>query len=156
MKKIIIISIALLALTACESKQVEEVKASSNQSYPVEKLFTVDGITVYRFRDNDRYVYFTNRTGDVQYSNTVIKRGLEKQQKMSRFKQCVTTMGRKINIEEVRGFLEASNRQFEQGGIYLERALFKRDDNGVLTGITLSYEDRTTSDTQETRKEKQV
>lgn len=148
MKKIIIISIALLALTACESKQVEEVKASSNQSYPVEKLFTVDGITVYRFRDNDRYVYFTNRTGDVQYS-------YQKQQKMSRFKQCVT-MGRKINIEEVRGFLEASNRQFEQGGIYLERALFKRDDNGVLTGITLSYEDRTTSDTQETRKEKQV
>lgn len=56
------------ALTACESKQVEEVKASSNQSYPVEKLFTVDGITVYRFRDSDRYVYFTNRTGDVQYS----------------------------------------------------------------------------------------
>nr|UWI41174.1 MAG: protein of unknown function DUF4884 [Bacteriophage sp.] len=38
------------------------------QTYPVEKLFTVDGITVYRFRDNDRYVYFTNRTGDVQYS----------------------------------------------------------------------------------------
>lgn len=152
MKKIIIISIALLALTACESKQVEEVKASSNQSYPVEKLFTVDGITVYRFRDNDRYVYFTERA----MFNTVIKRGLEKQQKMSRFKQCVTTMGRKINIEEVRGFLEASNRQFEQGGIYLERALFKRDDNGVLTGITLSYEDRTTSDTQETRKEKQV
>lgn len=68
MKKIIIISIAPLALTACESKQAEEVKASSNQSYPVEKLFTVDGITVYRFSDNDRYVYFTNRTGDVQYS----------------------------------------------------------------------------------------
>ncbi len=152
MKKIIIISIALLALTACESKQVEEVKASSNQSYPVEKLFTVDGITVYRFRDNDRYV--TSQTERAMF-NTVIKRGLEKQQKMSRFKQCVT-MGRKINIEEVRGFLEASNRQFEQGGIYLERALFKRDDNGVLTGITLSYEDRTTSDTQETRKEKQV
>lgn len=154
MKKIIIISIALLALTACESKQVEEVKASSNQSYPVEKLFTVDGITVYRFRDNDRE-QFTSQTERAMF-NTVIKRGLEKQQKMSRFKQCVTTMGRKINIEEVRGFLEASNRQFEQGGIYLERALFKRDDNGVLTGITLSYEDRTTSDTQETRKEKQV
>lgn len=41
-------------------------------------------------------------------------------------------MGRKINIEEVRGFLEASNRQFEQGGIYLERALFKRDDDGYF------------------------
>lgn len=153
MKKIIIISIALLALTACESKQVEEVKASSNQSYPVEKLFTVDGITVYR--SVTMTVTFTSQTERAMF-NTVIKRGLEKQQKMSRFKQCVTTMGRKINIEEVRGFLEASNRQFEQGGIYLERALFKRDDNGVLTGITLSYEDRTTSDTQETRKEKQV
>lgn len=149
MKKIIIISIALLALTACESKQVEEVKASSNQSYPVEKLFTVDGITVYRFRDNDRYVYFTNRTGDVQYS-------YQKRVGKATENVKVQTMGRKINIEEVRGFLEASNRQFEQGGIYLERALFKRDDNGVLTGITLSYEDRTTSDTQETRKEKQV
>ncbi|MFS2644222.1 hypothetical protein AAH098_15330 [Bacteroides uniformis] len=69
MKKIIIISIALLALRACEAvHKPEEVKASSKQSYPVEKLFTVDGITVYRFRDNDRYVYFTNRTGDVQYS----------------------------------------------------------------------------------------
>nr|UWI14621.1 MAG: protein of unknown function DUF4884 [Bacteriophage sp.] len=154
MKKIIIISIALLALTACESKQVEEVKASSNQSYPVEKLFTVDGITVYRDTVT-MTVTFTSQTERAMF-NTVIKRGLEKQQKMSRFKQCVTTMGRKINIEEVRGFLEASNRQFEQGGIYLERALFKRDDNGVLTGITLSYEDRTTSDTQETRKEKQV
>lgn len=152
MKKIIIISIALLALTACESKQVEEVKASSNQSYPVEKLFTVDGITV--IVSVTMTVTFTSQTERAMF-NTVIKRGLEKQQKMSRFKQCVT-MGRKINIEEVRGFLEASNRQFEQGGIYLERALFKRDDNGVLTGITLSYEDRTTSDTQETRKEKQV
>lgn len=151
MKKIIIISIALLALTACESKQVEEVKASSNQSYPVEKLFTVSRFIV----SVTMTVTFTSQTERAMF-NTVIKRGLEKQQKMSRFKQCVTTMGRKINIEEVRGFLEASNRQFEQGGIYLERALFKRDDNGVLTGITLSYEDRTTSDTQETRKEKQV
>lgn len=99
-------------------------------------------------------VTFTSQTERAMF-NTVIRRGLEKQQKRSRFKQCVT-MGRKINIEEVRGFFEASNRQFEQGGIYLERALFKRDDNGVLTSITLSYEDRTTSDTQETRKEKQV
>lgn len=47
MKKIIIISIALLALIACEAvHKPEEVKASSNQSYPVEKLFTVDNITL--------------------------------------------------------------------------------------------------------------
>lgn len=65
-------------------------------------------------------------------------------------------MNKNLKISEVRAFLASASRQFEQGGIYLERALFKRDDNGVLTGITLSYEDRTTSDTQETRKEKQV
>lgn len=152
MKKIIIISIALLALTACESKQVEEVKASSNHHTPLKNC---SRLTVSRFIVSvTMTVTFTSQTERAMF-NTVIRRGLEKQQKMSRFKQCVT-MGRKINIEEVRGFLEASNRQFEQGGIYLERALFKRDDNGVLTGITLSYEDRTTSDTQETRKEKQV
>lgn len=120
-----------------------------------EKIDNLSRLTVSRFIVSvTMTVTFTSQTERAMF-NTVIKRGLEKQQKMSRFKQCVT-MGRKINIEEVRGFLEASNRQFEQGGIYLERALFKRDDNGVLTGITLSYEDRTTSDTQETRKEKQV
>ena len=70
MKKIIIISIALLALTACESKQVEEVKASSNQSYPVEKLFTVDDITVYRFRDNEtlRLLHKQNGRCSIQLS----------------------------------------------------------------------------------------
>lgn len=78
MKKIIIISIALLALTACESKRVEEVKASSNQSYPVEKLFTVDGITVYR--SVTMTVTFTSQTERAMF-NTAIKRGLEKQQK---------------------------------------------------------------------------
>lgn len=68
MKKIIIITITLFTLTACEPKQAEEVKASSNRFYPVEKLFTVDGITVYRFRDNGHTIYFTNRTGEVKYS----------------------------------------------------------------------------------------
>lgn len=67
MKRIIIITIILFALTSCEPKQVEEVKASSNGSYSVDKLFTVDGITVYRFVDNGRRVYFTNRTGEVLY-----------------------------------------------------------------------------------------
>ena len=45
-------------------------------------------------------------------------------------------------IEAVRAFLIAANTQFEAQGIYLERVLLKRDENGSLTGITLSYEDR--------------
>lgn len=45
-------------------------------------------------------------------------------------------------IDAVRAFLIAANKQFEDQGIYLERVLLKRDENGSLTGITLSYEDR--------------
>lgn len=45
-------------------------------------------------------------------------------------------------IDAVRAFLIAANKQFEAQGIYLERVLLKRDENGSLTGITLSYEDR--------------
>lgn len=45
-------------------------------------------------------------------------------------------------IDAVRAFLIAANKQFEAQGIYLERVLLKRDENGFLTGITLSYEDR--------------
>ena len=72
MKKIIIISIVLLALTGCgEAQKPEGVKQSSNNGYEVQKLFTVDGITVYKFYDYDKPVYFTDRTGEVQYSHSV-------------------------------------------------------------------------------------
>lgn len=72
MKKIIIISIALLALTGCgEVQKPEEVKQSSNNGYEVQKLFTVDGITVYKFYDRDNCVYFTDRRSEVQYSHSV-------------------------------------------------------------------------------------
>lgn len=70
MKKIIITILTFFVLAACERKQVEEVKTSSNRFYTVEKLFTVDGITVYRFLDNGHTIYFTNRTGEVKYSYT--------------------------------------------------------------------------------------
>lgn len=69
-KKIITAALAVVLLAGCETKQSEEVKTSTNPAYNVEKLFTVDGITVYRFEDNNRYVYFTNRRGNVQYTRT--------------------------------------------------------------------------------------
>ncbi|CAG9867144.1 hypothetical protein BOVAC1_1499 [Bacteroides ovatus] len=69
-KTIITAALAVILLAGCETKQVEEVKASTNPTYRVEKLFTVDDITVYRFKDNSRYVYFTNRTGRVEYDHT--------------------------------------------------------------------------------------
>lgn len=45
-------------------------------------------------------------------------------------------------IEAVRSFLEAANKQFEEQGIYLNRANFRRDEQGNLTRIDLSFEDR--------------
>lgn len=44
-------------------------------------------------------------------------------------------------IEAVRAFLAAANKQFEAQGIRLERVIFKRDEDGKLSGVRLSYED---------------
>lgn len=44
-------------------------------------------------------------------------------------------------IEAVRAFLIAANNQFEAQGIRLERVIFKRDEEGKLSGVRLSYED---------------
>lgn len=69
MKKIILIVVALIMLVSCEPQyKSEEVTPCSNPSYKVEKLFTVDSITVYRFIDNGRYIYFTDCTGNVEYT----------------------------------------------------------------------------------------
>jgi len=50
-------------------KPLEKVAAENNASYEVEYLFEHDGCKVYRFRDESRYVYFTNCQG----STTSIK-----------------------------------------------------------------------------------
>lgn len=52
-------------------------------------------------------------------------------------------------IEAVRAFLIAANKQFEAQGIRLERVIFKRDEEGTLSGVRLSYED-TNPDDEET------
>ena len=44
-------------------------------------------------------------------------------------------------IDAVRAFLIAANTQFEAQGIRLERVIFKRDEDGKLSGVRLSYED---------------
>lgn len=49
-------------------------------------------------------------------------------------------------IEAVRAFLIAANKQFEAQGIRLERVIFKRDEEGKLSGVRLSYEDTNPDD----------
>jgi len=64
MKKFFLIIITLF-LISC-NYQGEKVQIErGNTAVNVEKLFTVDGITVYRLWDGLNKVYFTNRTGNV-------------------------------------------------------------------------------------------
>lgn len=61
-----IICVLVLNLLSCSTgipvaKQVPQ----NNDTYQVDYLFEHDGCKVYRFRDKDNYVYFTNCTGDV-------------------------------------------------------------------------------------------
>lgn len=51
-------------------------------------------------------------------------------------------MERKRIINDIRAFMAAASRQFESQGIHIERVLFKRDESGEVTDISLTYEDR--------------
>lgn len=75
MNKIKISTIAMLLfvavmVTGCKVHG-KPVKAD-NSSIEVQKLFTVDGVTVYRFTDNGRLVYFTNGNGVAQYKYSTL------------------------------------------------------------------------------------
>lgn len=67
MKTFTVILISLLLVSCKPDEQPENIVKTSNNIYRVEKLFTVDGVTVYRFNDAGNYVYFTNRTGIAEY-----------------------------------------------------------------------------------------
>ena len=51
-------------------------------------------------------------------------------------------MNRKVTVNEIREFLAAALRQFEQGGIYVERVRVNRTHTGVAQGIYKDYEER--------------
>jgi hypothetical protein len=70
-KTIITAALAVILLAGCakQGKRVE-IKDASEGTFVVEKLFEVDGVSVYRFRDSGERIYFTNRTGRVEYDHT--------------------------------------------------------------------------------------
>lgn len=67
MKKIILLFLSvILLLVSCNGNKGTNVPTSDSiNKIKVEKLFVVDGITVYRFYDGGRVVYFTNKKGFV-------------------------------------------------------------------------------------------
>lgn len=59
----LVVALSCLILAAC-SEPAESTVASSNGNIPVEKLFNVDGCTVYRFQDAGYNRYFSScKTG---------------------------------------------------------------------------------------------
>lgn len=48
-------------------------------------------------------------------------------------------MNRKVTVNEIREFLAAALRQFEQGGIYVERVRVKRTETGDVQDIYIDY-----------------
>lgn len=67
MKKIILlfVSVIFLLVSCTDNKGIYVPTSDSVNDIKVEKLFVVDGITVYRFYDSGRVVYFTNKKGVV-------------------------------------------------------------------------------------------
>ena len=68
MKKIIFVVLSVLLLVSCRArtKGINVPTSDSINEIKVEKLFVVDGITIYRFYDGGRTVYFTNKKGEVK------------------------------------------------------------------------------------------
>ena len=68
MKKIILlfVSVIFLLVSCNDNKGIDVPTSDSINEIKVEKLFVVDGITVYRFYDGGRVVYFTNKNGEVK------------------------------------------------------------------------------------------
>ncbi|WP_046806880.1 DUF4884 domain-containing protein [Achromobacter sp. LC458] len=56
------------ALTGC-SKDPVSVSSTDNQGIQVAELFTHKGVTVFRFYDAGRWVYFTSKATDVTASH---------------------------------------------------------------------------------------
>ena len=66
MKKIILFVLVIFLLVSCnDNKGINVPTSDSINEIKVEKLFVVDDITVYRFYDGRRVVYFTNKKGVV-------------------------------------------------------------------------------------------
>lgn len=76
MKKPTLTLLALLALTltGCEEDQRGQISTAQQPKddvdYQVTFLFEVDSVKVYRFYDHGREVYFTNVTGNIEYTYT--------------------------------------------------------------------------------------
>lgn len=69
--RLLLISSIAILLSGCPGKGEPVTPSESHDDYDVEKLFIVDGCTVYRFHDNGYRHYFTTCDGATQHKHTV-------------------------------------------------------------------------------------
>ena len=67
----------LVIVSGC-SKEAAETKRTDNENFRVERLFTVDGCTVYRFHDAGDARYFSSCAGAVSWTETTGKLHINK------------------------------------------------------------------------------
>lgn len=68
MIRLAVVAAAVLALVGCNKPA--ETTARAGLDFTVDRLFTHDGCTVYRFIDGASYRYFTNCSGSAQWSES--------------------------------------------------------------------------------------
>lgn len=68
LRRLLLLLVAV-TLAGC-SKDPVAVSSTDNQEIPVAELFTHKGITVYRFSDGGRWVYFTSKATDITAKHT--------------------------------------------------------------------------------------
>lgn len=70
MKKLILVLLAATLIVGCKNNGTPVKTTDSENNFKVVKLFEIDGISVYRFNDGGKSVYFTNSNGKVQSIST--------------------------------------------------------------------------------------
>lgn len=66
MKKLILVVLATILIVGCKKNGTPVKTTDSENNFNVVKLFEIDGVSVYRFYDGGKSVYFTNSNGKVQ------------------------------------------------------------------------------------------
>ena len=61
--KISVILLSLLILSGCAKKSEHSENIGPEKAYQIERLFSYDGCTVYRFHDVGRTIHYTNCKG---------------------------------------------------------------------------------------------
>jgi hypothetical protein len=75
MTKNIAVAVATLSLFACQDRRAERVESSTNPDFRVERLFTHEGCTTYRFEDYYTHYYTVCDSGKMVRNEEMVSCG---------------------------------------------------------------------------------